>query len=116
MLCLNVDLSGGSILFYLGAYCYMADVTSPADKTIRLALLDGLIHIGFYVGNALAGPIKKHLGLKYNFAFGVLFTVISAAYTIIFIKESLVKSKEKNKEDEDGLISKEGKFSRIIYL
>ena len=80
----------------------MADLTkkeSAESATIRLAIMDGLIHIGFYVGNALAGPIKKHLGIKYNFAFGILFTVISAAYTLIFVKESLVKTPDRRKEE-----------------
>ena len=88
----------------------MADITTPEDRTIRLAIMDGLIHIGFYAGNALAGPVEKHLGLKYNFAFGILMTVIPAAYTLIFIKESLVKpSPDKIKEtDEDFLHSAEG--------
>ena len=91
----------------------MADLTkkeSAESATIRLAIMDGLIHIGFYVGNALAGPIKKHLGIKYNFAFGILFTVISAAYTIIFVKESLVKTPDEIKEDDEGeSFGKDGK-------
>ena len=89
-------------MFYLGTYSMMADLTkkeSAESATIRLAIMDGLIHIGFYVGNALAGPIKKHLGIKYNFAFGILFTVISAAYTLIFVKESLVKTPDRRKEE-----------------
>lgn len=95
----------------------MADITTPEDRTVRLAIIDGLIHIGFYAGNALAGPVKKHLGLKYNFAFGVLFTVIAAAYTILFIKESLVKPRDKRKEpDEDSLIYEEGNYNRICGM
>ena len=95
----------------------MADITTPEDRTVRLAIMDGLIHIGFYAGNALAGPIKVHLGLKYNFVFGVLFTVIAAAYTIIFVKESLVKSQDKIKQThEEYLISKEGNHNRMCGI
>ena len=57
-------------------------------------LFYGLFHGGFFLGNALAGPVKVTLGLKYNFAFGLLFSVIAAAYTLIFIKETLVKEKK----------------------
>ena len=60
--------------------------------------MDGLIHIGFYVGNAMAGPVKKNLGLKYNFALGALMTIIAAAYTIIFVEETLVKEEDREKE------------------
>ena len=101
------DWSGGSLLFYLGTYSMIADITkktSAESSTIRLALLDGIYHIGFFMGNAAAGPIKTNLGLKYNFALGLLFTVISAAYTIIYIPETL----EKEQEEEDVVISREG--------
>ena len=88
------DLSGGSTLFYLGAYSMYADLNKGYPKeyaTIRLALADGLIYLGFYVGNAAAAPIKANLGFTYNFSFGILFSVIAAGYTLIFIKETLVK-------------------------
>ena len=71
--------------------------------------MDGLIHIGFYVGNAMAGPVKKNLGLKYNFALGALMTIIAAAYTIIFVEETLVREEDRKGEDNaDDLIETEG--------
>ena len=88
-----IDLIGGSALFYLGTYCMIADVSkreSEESSVVRFAFINGLNHIGFFLGNSLAGPIKSNLGLRYNFALGLLFAVISAAYTIIFIKETLM--------------------------
>ena len=75
-------------MFFLGAYSYIADISTPEYRTFRLAMMDGLFHIGFYAGNGLAGPVKKHLGLPYNFALGMLFAVIAAAYVLLRIKES----------------------------
>ena len=72
----------------------MADISKQSNSgsaTTRLAILDGLWNGGYVLGNALAGPVKITLGLKYNFALGLLFTVIAAAYTLLFIKETLVK-------------------------
>ena len=96
----------------------MADLTkkeSEKSATVRLAIMDGLIHIGFYVGNAMAGPIKNNLGIKYNFSLGLLFAVISAVYTIIFVKESLVKSQ--NKRNDNGLVTKDGKYTeKMSYV
>ena len=77
-------------MFFLGAYSYIADISTPEYRTFRLAMMDGLFHIGFYAGNGLAGPVKKHLGLPYNFALGMLFAAIAAAYVLIRIKESHV--------------------------
>ena len=56
------------------------------------------------MGNAAAGPIKTNLGLKYNFALGLLLTVIAAAYTIIYIPETL----ERVQKGEDVVHSSEG--------
>ena len=84
-------------MFYLGAYSYIADISTPEYRTYRLALLDGLGHIGFYAGNAIAGPVKKHLGLPYNFALGMLFAVIAAAYVLLRIKESHVPQRKRKK-------------------
>ena len=79
------------------------------SATMRIAMMDGLIHIGISTGTAMAGPVKSNLGLKYNFVLGALMTIIAALYTIIFIKETLVKPESGVRgEDEDDTISKEG--------
>ena len=96
----------------------MADLkkkTNAKSATVRIAIMDGLIHIGFYVGNAMAGPVKKNLGLKYNFALGALMTIIAAAYTIIFVEETLVKEEDREKEElDDKVIKKEGMCQYVI--
>ena len=111
-----IDLTGGSLLFFLGAYTMMADLkkkTNAKSATVRIAIMDGLIHIGFYVGNAIAGPVKKNLGLKYNFALGALMTIIAAAYTIIFVEETLVREEDRKREGQiEDLIEKDGNFLR----
>jgi hypothetical protein len=108
-----IDLSGGGSLFYLGTYSMYADMNKgqPAKfTTVRLAVVDGLIYLGFYVGNAMAGPVKNNLGLEYNFALGILFSVIAAAYTIIYIKETLVKPEvgTQTEENEHTKLNKDG--------
>ena len=103
-----IDLTGGSNVFFLGLYCYIADISKPENVTIRMAIMDGLFHVGFYAGNAFAGPIKKNLGLPYNFALGILFTCISASYTLIHIKESLVIPDKREHKSDYHLDTKEG--------
>ena len=84
----NIDISGGSILFYLGAYTYMTDITTEKNRSYRLAIFDGLMWIGFQTGSMLSGPVKTHFGLKYNFIIGLSLSATSFLYTWIFIKES----------------------------
>ena len=66
------DFTGGSTLFFLAAYSYIADVTSAENRTQRIAFLDGLWPIGYFFGMYLAGQIKTNLGYMYNYSLGML--------------------------------------------
>ena len=66
------DFSGGSTLFFLASYSYISDVTTPENRTQRIAFLDGLWPIGYFFGMYLAGKIKTNLGYMYNYSLGML--------------------------------------------
>ena len=93
------DISGGSILLFLGVYSYLADVTTPENRTLRIAIMDGIIWIGWYVGSIIFGPIKKTFGLEYNFIIALVFSILAFLYTWFFVKES-----RPNQATESGTI------------
>ena len=37
--------SGNFVVYYLGEYSYMADITTPQERTARLGVLDGTDYI-----------------------------------------------------------------------
>ena len=97
----------------------MADITTVEDRTVRLSIIDGLIHIGFYLGNAFTGKIKAKLGLQYNFALGMLVAIIAAAYTLIFVKESKqieTRAPEEYPLDENTTDQKGNIYLIYIYI
>ena len=77
------------LVFFMACNAYMADVTDPRDRTKRVAFMTGLLYPGFNLGKALSLPIKENLGFMYNFGFGMLVTVITALYVIIFVPDSI---------------------------
>ena len=42
------ELSGNFVVYYLGVYSYMADITSTDERTARLGILDGMDYIRYY--------------------------------------------------------------------
>ena len=75
-------------MFYIGAYSYMADISSPENRTARFAIMHGIQDLPYYLGNVLAGPVKTHLGLRYNFAFAMMAALMAALYVLFRVKEN----------------------------
>ena len=94
----SLDLTGGSAVFYMACYSYISDVSEPKMRTKRIAFLDGLFPLGFYLGNSLSGIIKVQLGMAYNFGFGMLSAMLAVLYGCLFVKESNVEREECSKK------------------
>ena len=66
--------------------------------------MDGVFPIGFYVGNALAGPIKHKFGYLYNFGLGMLMTLLGFFYVAFFLPDSIpIRDQRLKKEAEDKI-------------
>ena len=94
MLLLLTDLTGGSAVFYLASYSYISDISEPKTRTRRIAFLDGVFPLGFYLGNSFSGIIKTRLGFSYNFGFGMLSAILAVLYCIFFVEDSHIKRDE----------------------
>ena len=68
---------------------YLADITDPKHLTKRVAIMSGSSLIGINIGKGLSGVINEELGFMYNFAFGMLSSVLTAVYAIVFLKNSV---------------------------
>ena len=98
------DLTGGHTVFYMASYSYISDVSEPKMRTKRLAYLDGVFPLGFYLGNSLSGIIKKRLGFYYNFGLGILCASLAVLYCIFFVKDSCKKrDKLSNNQHEEEM-------------
>ena len=75
-------------------------------RTTRIAFIDGLFPFGFYIGNAIAGPIQKNLGSAYNFGFGMLFAMLAVTYAAVFLKDS--------RNELNEILAKERKLPQVL--
>ena len=66
--------------------------------------MTGCFWIGYNSGKALSGVIKEELGFMYNFSLGMLVSVLTSVYAMVFLKDStLIRDKRLRKEAvEDG--------------
>lgn len=84
-------MTGGSTTFFMASYSYIADISDTESRTRRIAFLDGVFPIGFYIGNSLAGIIKKNLGFMYNFSFAMICAGLATLYCVFFVKDSRIE-------------------------
>ena len=50
------------MVFFLGCYSYITDISTSERRTKRLAFLDGVFPIGFFMGLAGSGALKNQVG------------------------------------------------------
>ncbi|KAL4704402.1 hypothetical protein ACJJTC_005756 [Scirpophaga incertulas] len=87
---LPFSLSGGYVVFFTGALCYVSDISSTETRGIRLMI----VQLSFTLPNALgsmASPfiLKAFGNISYQLLLATALNAIAYAYTAIFLPESL---------------------------
>ena len=95
------DVTGGEIVFGLGMYALMVDITTEDNRTKRMAVLDAFKFVGIAIGFVSAGIIKKMFGWTPLYLTSMALIVIDILYVIIFVKESR-KPKQKDQSEKEN--------------
>lgn len=82
------ELSGNFVVYYLGEYSYMADITSPDERTARLGVLDGTDYISTMIGTYVSGPIFSNFGYYAVFGASLTSAILGLLYMIFIVEES----------------------------
>ena len=101
------ELSGNFVVYYLGEYSYMADITSAHERTARMGVLDGTDYISTMFGTYISGPVFAKFGYYTVFVSSLVFALSGSAYMIFVVKES---KSDKSKQTADNK-----KDDRTVY-
>ena len=69
-------------------------------------------------GNASASPVAEKLGFLYNFAFGMLFSLLGCAYVVVFVGDSRIIRDQRLKKENDEKVKAlklANKFKGVLY-
>ena len=94
------DLMGGATCFYLAAYSYMADITTPETRTRRLSLLDCFMPIGFCIGLPLGTWLRNNHGFVALYLTAGSMVLLAMLYVLFILKESV----SRNAKDKGDVI------------
>ena len=83
---------GGYQCFNLGLYGAVADVSSVADRTTRLSILNGVFSLGYVCGAQIGSAMYTHVDNFYAiFGLSCFFGVAGILYTVFIVRESVVR-------------------------
>ena len=83
-----------------GVYSYMADITTPDERTARMGLCDGLDYVSTMLGTYVSGPLFDRYGYYPVFITSCVSATLGAIYIIFRVKESKITHKKKLEIEE----------------
>ena len=90
---------GGYQCFNLGLYGAVSDVSSVADRTTRLSILNGVFSLGYVVGTQIGSAMYTNVGNFYAiFGLSCVFGVAGILYTVFVVKESVTREEDSGQD------------------
>lgn len=110
--CVPLSLSGGFTVLFTGAFCFLNDITSTANRSLRyeymkiniykffvehiwfrnffrMTLLEASLSLGSVVGSLLSAPVLNLVGNTWLILIAATCNVLAYAFSNVYIKESL---------------------------
>ena len=104
-------------MFGVGINSLMVDITTPENRTRRIAVLDTFFLVGLAVGLQGSGIIRNYLGWVPLFLTSSLILILNILYVVFYIKEGKSVHEDLHKiSKSEPIQSKDGKNLIIIIL
>ncbi|KAI5642983.1 major facilitator superfamily domain-containing protein [Phthorimaea operculella] len=79
----------GYMVLFTGAMCFVADISTPQDRSLRLTIVQIVLSIGQIIGQVASSFLVQLVGNVYLLSLSAGCTVVAFVYTHFCIKESL---------------------------
>ncbi|KAI5642981.1 major facilitator superfamily domain-containing protein [Phthorimaea operculella] len=79
----------GYMVLFTGAMCYMSDISTHEDRSLRLTIVQILLSMGQVTGQVASSFLVRAIGITGLFSISATSTSVAFLYTLFFIKESL---------------------------
>ncbi|KAK4884692.1 hypothetical protein RN001_000963 [Aquatica leii] len=80
-------LTGGSNMFLLGIFTYVATISTTKYRTFRIGVVHVLFNISVTIGYALSGIMYNEVGFYGVFSISLIMYSLAAIYTMYYINE-----------------------------
>ncbi|CAK1552497.1 unnamed protein product [Leptosia nina] len=88
------SLTGGYVVLFTGAYCYVSDTSSKESTSLRMTMVDATASSGSVIGSMLSSYLILSIGNVYLLLLTSTLNVLAYAFTNVYIKESLTGALE----------------------
>ncbi|KAK9497833.1 hypothetical protein O3M35_003749 [Rhynocoris fuscipes] len=81
-------ITGGSSTMFMGAFSYMADITSVETRTLRMGIVSVFVSLAAPLGTILSGILYQAIGFYGVFSTVAILYIAGITYGIIRLKEA----------------------------
>ncbi|XP_026676926.1 uncharacterized protein LOC103505946 [Diaphorina citri] len=81
-------ITGGRLLLFTGAVCYISDTTGVEIRTFRIGILAALYFIATPIGDSLSGVLSVRYGFEFVFTLCIVLNILALINCIHFMLDS----------------------------
>ncbi|XP_075980871.1 putative peptidoglycan muropeptide transporter SLC46 [Anticarsia gemmatalis] len=86
---LPYSLCGGFTIFFTGAFCYLSDITTAENRSLRMTIMESAVSVGSIVGSLLSAHVLRLVGNTWLILIATTCNVLAYAFSNICLRESL---------------------------
>ncbi|XP_042205766.1 solute carrier family 46 member 3-like isoform X2 [Homarus americanus] len=97
---LAIDITGSWVVFNMAVYSYVADITTPENRTKRLGVLDACWYLGGPIGRLIGGWLFRAAGYPVVFLLSAVLWIICFMYVLLWVSESVDRTTQRSSPQE----------------